>query len=993
MATTYDRVWLEKRRTVWGNSLWVNVSGIKVDDQSASGESFWLWHGTRSDPFWEMNATLSAFNINGEWIPVDLGLYYQTPSLSKHAQPDTNDVVSYQIWPPLADVQWLPYTFVDHTDSEGNTYEETDDSFATNVEYGASFSILKNKWTSTETTITTTWDPEFLNIIPDMVGLSGFLRLDQHDGDNIEIPWSSIYPSFTATQSMTAAGAQELIPDPTVYSYNTTNAIQYDIGVLPNTSFTFKTNDDLTNSTHDHYKNSKLYTTILELSGDGADLQVSNSDAVLTTLSAGIESTYNQTNNLTITNDSNQLKKYRVVYEHEEFIKSAVAKNGDDVLRIIPASPAIDPNMDPSGSPDDYYRDDVGVESINANYTTLTSAECMFQYAGMSSFPPYPTQSASIAVDGMSVYYRLPTDITTTSRMFEAAFRDSRVIGTDAGTAASSLFYFSSNSAYNVEYGSRPNWTDASYMYKDCDALQSFYSNLKYWQVSSVNNFEGMFVGTSITDDDVNFEEWNVTVDEPETFAPSNIQFTPWFLQKIDSWAIEDDTMLLNLYNRGFSSAENRKLVTVPVHANDSNVLWLKLEKYTNGFNSSTTNVFLTSVSLSAGGDIWWNAMGEMADSGVDYGQNPLPSNETIPLYRCKLWFTEPYVGLENTRGPWPNVGVASLTARFESLRYAYQMFKGYRGMVWPNNEKSEGIDLTYWDISKNDWAQVEYMFEDATMPMTDLSTWNLSGVTSTQGMFKDGMRRYLRVGSNNKFIEDGSYVYTPRPTYQSPLTAMSYDFNSWDVSNVTNMSYMFYEALPPYPTKPGYTRGGQSGHADFNITFADWDTLSAESMFYMFSERLTYNTIDGNYGPLEDDMIDFDYWTVAVNQPVSASNFCPDNIYFHPWHQITQINDDNTTGTKWEIPPDTVIDAEILRGTKESKMHKVNFYNPSDTSVVMYIKATVGYGLMTITLRKITLKPASSFKYTTALGDDDVLLAVASHDGDETVILDLTWW
>ena len=88
-----------------------------------------------------------------------------------------------------------------------------------------------------------------------------------------------------------------------------------------------------------------------------------------------------------------------------------------------------------------------------------------------------------------------------------------------------------------------------------------------------------------------------------------------------------------------------------------------------------------------------------------------------------------------------------------------------------------------------------------------DISTWNTAAVTNAKGLLSPNYQK-------------GSYAYDSRPHMES----CNPDIGSWDMSSVTDMSYMFYYA------------------SSFNQDIGAWDTGSVTDMSSMFHYASSFN-------------------------------------------------------------------------------------------------------------------------------------------------------
>jgi len=128
------------------------------------------------------------------------------------------------------------------------------------------------------------------------------------------------------------------------------------------------------------------------------------------------------------------------------------------------------------------------------------------------------------------------------------------------------------------------------------------------------------------------------------------------------------------------------------------------------------------------------------------------------------------------------------------------------------------------------------------------LSSWDVSNVTSMQGLFNGA-------GSFNQ------------------------NLNNWNVSNVTDMSYMFQSTAMNQPLNNWNTskvttfRGIFNGSA-FNQNISSWDTSNATDMGSMFSNNTPFNQPIGSWNTIKaTDMSSMFFYNTVFNQNLSNWN------------------------------------------------------------------------------------------------------------------------
>ncbi len=151
-------------------------------------------------------------------------------------------------------------------------------------------------------------------------------------------------------------------------------------------------------------------------------------------------------------------------------------------------------------------------------------------------------------------------------------------------------------------------------------------------------------------------------------------------------------------------------------------------------------------------------------------------------------------------------------------------------------------LDVTATDIPKlTSVTNTSYAFaETGLTSLPNFNNWDMSNVTDASFMFKDV----------NGFIPDLENWDVSNITDMSGMFAGAPDFNQdisgWDVSNVTNMSHMF------------------DGATSFNQDLSNWDVSNVTDMSYMFSGANNFTNIGPNEGELHTKINDVGNWDVG---------------------------------------------------------------------------------------------------------------------------------
>ncbi len=158
--------------------------------------------------------------------------------------------------------------------------------------------------------------------------------------------------------------------------------------------------------------------------------------------------------------------------------------------------------------------------------------------------------------------------------------------------------------------------------------------------------------------------------------------------------------------------------------------------------------------------------------------------------------------------------------------------------------------DLSKYCTSKiTDFSSVSF-----TLGNQDISSWDVSNVTNMN---------YLFVGATSFNQDIGSWDVSSVTAMEgmfSGLTSFNQDISSWDVSSVTAMAGMF------------------NGATAFNQDIGSWDVSSVTMMYYMFDNASSFNQDIGNWDVSSvTSMFRMFWFASSFNQDLSGwcvSNF-----------------------------------------------------------------------------------------------------------------------
>jgi len=145
----------------------------------------------------------------------------------------------------------------------------------------------------------------------------------------------------------------------------------------------------------------------------------------------------------------------------------------------------------------------------------------------------------------------------------------------------------------------------------------------------------------------------------------------------------------------------------------------------------------------------------------------------------------------------------------------------------------------------------MSYVFQDATAFNQDISSWDVSSVTTMSRMFNNATAFNQDIGSSWNV----SSVTDMRAMFQD-ATAFNQDIGSWTVSSVTTMAYMFRLAAA-FNQDIGSSWNVSSvttmsrmfyGATAFNQDIGSWTVSSVTDMYSMFQDATAFNQDIGSW-------------------------------------------------------------------------------------------------------------------------------------------------
>ena len=458
--------------------------------------------------------------------------------------------------------------------------------------------------------------------------------------------------------------------------------------------------------------------------------------------------------------------------------------------------------------------------------------------------------------------------------VFISIFGYAQIPITDANIQTAVDLWISDPSAATTTYGVISDWdvsqvTDMSELFED---KTTFNDDISNWDVSSVTNMEFMFISATSFNQDVG--SWDVS---SVTFMQGMFLSANAFNQDISSWCVTNIVSEQRSFSFDSPLSDANKPVWGTCPITDANI-------------QTAVDLWVSDVSTAT------TTYGVISDWDVSQ------VTDMSELFEDKTTFNDDI----------SNWDVSSVTNMNTMFGYAVAFNQ----------------DIGSWDMSSV--ITMDYMFFNASAFNQDLSTWCVTNISSEPSDFSfdsplsesnkpiwgtctltaitdaniqtavnnclftnpvDGMCSGSQYGAMPTWdvsnVTVMSYLFFNKPTFNADISnwdvsSVTYmrlmfggrsdgyglrnfnqDISSWDVSNVIDMNSMFWSA------------------SAFNQDIGSWDVSSVRTMSGMFYGANSFNQDIGAWDVSSVKKMDRMLYNISFNQDIS--NWCVTNIASEP--------------------------------------------------------------------------------------------------------------
>jgi len=440
---------------------------------------------------------------------------------------------------------------------------------------------------------------------------------------------------------------------------------------------------------------------------------------------------------------------------------------------------------------------------------------------------------------------------------------------------------FSSCPLFNSNIG---NWNTSevinmSNMFGSFNSASNFNQDISGWNVSKVTNMNQMFDYATLFNQ--NLSNWE-RVSSPNTSSLSKVifmsnmfrgasNFNNGFASGVANqlpWNTSACTTMESMFSGASKFNSNLGTGTTPWDVSKVTTfasMFNGATVFTNGNNDALINNW--NIGGSVTGTISMSSMFSNADAfnRVISGWNMTKVNNTSFMFANTNVFNQSLSNWERAVSTMGNV--ISTQSMFQSatafnqnignwdVRKVTNLSQMFQAATAFNNNESDTING--WNINTTPSANVTMasMFSQATAFNQPLNSWNTSEVINMSGMFGGSL-------FNNGLLPGvaGTLVWnTAKVTSMNSMFSINSRFNcnigSWNVSNVTRMDSMFFEA------------------SSFNQPIGSWNVSSVTDISNMFARASFFNQAIGSWNVSNVTDMGGVFAASPFNQPIGSWN------------------------------------------------------------------------------------------------------------------------